>query len=635
MILLGTHNLSKYYPGTVLFEKVSLEIRKQDKIGLIGFNGSGKTTLLNILQEEVSYDEGEIFKDKSTKIGYLSQHASFDPQSTVYEETVKVFSALKEMEEDLIQISRELEQIDGLSSTELEKLIKRQAQLNLKYQEADGLVYQSKTKAALLGMGFSENELSSKMSTLSGGQLSKVQMAKLLLSNSNLLLLDEPTNHLDIEAITWLENYLLTTKIAFILITHDRYFLKKVTNRILEFKGNTLVSFKGSYEKYLDFKEEEQKSILSQYKNNQKEVRRQEAIIKELKRWNKEKSIKAAESKEKSLEKLKASMIAPVEEHEKLKFSFQKRDRGGQKVLELQGVSKSFSRTLFTDVNLEVRKGEKVVLLGGNGTGKSTLFKIILGDELLDQGSVKIGASIQVDYFDQTQKMLSENNSILEELTKTFPDLTQTEIRSALGKFMFRQDDAFKLLTQLSGGERARIQLLKLMLSGGNFLLLDEPTNHLDIDSKEAIENALKSYDGTLLIISHDRELINSLGERILYFKNKKLQSFQGTYDELLAQNLMGSEVKSSLKKDVSENKESFLKQKAQEKEVRKRNNQILKLEDKMGELEKKIEQLEKSLEAVATDYMQTMEIAQEITTTKEELIQTEEQWEQLFSIGD
>ena len=530
MALLAAYNISKSYGDRVLFSSVNFELQAKSRTGLVGANGTGKTTLFRLLAGQEQADSGHISLDKNTKIGYMEQHAAFKAERSVYEETLSLFSPLMADEAALEQLNHQIERQTG----DLDQLVKKQNALLERYQQNGGLTYQARTRSMLLGMGFSQSDLSLPMKALSGGQQSKVQMCKLLLSGADLLLLDEPTNHLDIQSVEWLESFLQTYPGALLVVSHDRYFLDKICTSILSLEHGSVKRYAGNYSQFYQKREQQRIEEERHYKNAQREIQRMESMITQLRRWNREKSIRTAESKEKQLAKLKDSVKAPTPVAPTLGFSLSVAQISGQDVLIAEHLSKVYNKPLFTDVSLHIRKGERVFLLGPNGCGKTTLFRILMKKIKPDVGLVQYGANVRPGYYDQTQSGLSPRATALEEIQNAYPHMNDTQARSALAMFLFRGDDVFKPIAALSGGEKARIELLKLMLSESNFLLLDEPTNHLDADSREALENALEGYEGTLFAITHDRYLANRLATRILAFTPDGLRESLGNYNDYL-----------------------------------------------------------------------------------------------------
>ena len=631
MSLLSLSKVNKYFGERSLFENVSFSVEEHDKIGLIGANGTGKTTLFKMILDGDSQDGGEIFLPKSTTVGYLEQHVGINSNLTVYEEVLTVYSHLKEMEEKMSELTENIEAGIGDASENADKLHK----LTEEYKSKDGYTYKSIARASLIGLGFSEEDLQKPFSLLSGGQKTRVSLCKILLSGSNLLLLDEPTNHLDISSVEWLENFLVNYKGAFIVISHDRYFLDKVTNKTFALEYERLTVFDGNYSKYVRLKEENEKYIERRYENTMREIKRIEGIIEQQKRWNRERNIKTAEHKQKSVDRLKETLIIPKEELDNIKPRFEIARSGPNEVLQAVGITKSYGdNTLFKDINFLIRKGERVFLLGDNGCGKTTLFKILLGKEKQDSGEIKTGNSVDVGYFDQTQATLNYSKTLFDEVADSFPELTITEVRNALAGFLFKADDAFKIISELSGGERARLMLLKLMLNRANFLLLDEPTNHLDIKSREMLEDALSKYDGTIFAISHDRYFINKLSNRIMRINNKSLENYAGDYSYFLEKSAKTAQNEiSNNTPRVSSEKEEYLAKKQNAANERKRKNRAEKLEKEILETEEKISQLETelTLPEISSDYVKCAELSSEIDKLNENLLILYEEWENIL----
>lgn len=629
MIVLQAQNLTKSFGERVLFSDVSFSMQERDRLGLTGVNGCGKTTLMRMLCGQEGYDSGDISLQKGLRLGYLSQHAQYDPQRSLYEETLTVFAAL-------MQDEAELSRIEGQISAQApgwEDLVRRQAHLHERYQANGGLTYRARTRSALLGMGFTDADLALPMRALSGGQLSKAQMAKLLLSGAEVLLLDEPTNHLDIQSVEWLEGYLLSYPGALLIISHDRYFLDRVTTGTLEMENGHLRSFTGNYSAYLQHKAREREIEARHYANAQKEIARMEEMIAQFRRWNRERSIRAAESKEKQLEKLRAATVRPENAPPAIRFQLEARDTGGQDVLIAEHLEKRYDKLLFRDVNLHIRRGERVFLLGPNGCGKTTLFQILLGKLQPDAGTVQLGSQIRPGYYDQHQSSLRMESTPLEEICSAFPALNQTQARSALAAFLFRGEDVFKPIASLSGGERARVELLKLMLGKANFLLLDEPTNHLDAASREALESALLDYEGTIFAISHDRYLVNRLATRVLLLTPHGVEESIGNYDDFLSHMAQRAAAQQA-QPDVHAPKAPTASKERRESAaaLRRMRAQLRKVEEQVDALEAEIGTLEQqlSLPDVASDYEQTLSLTQTIADKRQQLEAAMEQWESL-----
>lgn len=620
MSVVSVQNLTLSFGENTLFSNVSFDVYEKDKIGFVGVNGAGKTSLFKVITGEYTPDSGACYLGKNVKVGYMAQHSCADDNS-VYGELISVFSDLIKTEHELEDISKQL------IANPSDELIARQDYLTNEFQKNGGLTYKSLTRSSLIGLGFTEKEFDMPTSKLSGGQKSKLILAKLLLSNADLLLLDEPTNHLDITAVEWLESFLADYKGAFIVISHDRYFLDKVTNKTIEIENKKMRSYKGSYSEFLVKKEAEQKAIEEKYENDLKEIQRLEGIIAQQRQWNREKNIKTAESKEKVIERIKAQMVVPDAKVKKIRFDFSPKCVSGEDVLDVFELSKSFGdKKIFENVFFNVKKGERLFLLGDNGCGKTTLLKILMKDYLPSGGSFKFGANLFTGYFDQVQAKLDLNKTAIDEVWSAFPALTETAVRNALASFLFTGDDVFKLLKNCSGGERARIALLKLMLGKYNFLLLDEPTNHLDAFSREELENTLLNYSGTMLIVSHDRYFINKLATSVLELNRDGVCRYDGDYSYYL-ENRKVAEEQTVREKPVKVNDYKLKKERASA--VRKLKTQISKAEAQIEDLEEKCALLEEDI-ASNPPYEKLMEITEKLHQTNQEKDSLYQLWEEL-----
>ncbi len=630
MILINTSNLKKEFGTRVLFDRVSFSIEDNDKIGFVGANGTGKTTLFKMLTEEILPDSGEIFKSREANLGYMQQHAQMNTEKTLWAELMSVYKPLTDIENRLKSIESQI--TNGVG--DLQKLTEEQHLLNESYEKQGGFVYKNIAKASLLGLGFKEEEFNMDFSSLSGGQQTRVILCKLLLGESNLLLLDEPTNHLDIESTEWLEDFLRDYKGAFVVISHDRYFLDRVTNKTFEFENNKLTVYNGNYSTYIKLKEEREKTLLRNYENTTKEIHRIEGIIEQQKRWNREKNIVTAESKQKQIERLEKGLEKPEIYNENIKFSFKAKNTGGNEVLRCNNLKMAFDeKMLFENTNIDINRGDRVFLLGANGCGKTTLFKIITGEIRPVEGTSKIGANVQVGYFDQKQQSLSLNKDAIDEVWDAYPSMTQTEVRNAMAVFLFKNDDVFTPVSSLSGGERARIALIKLMLSGSNFLILDEPTNHLDIKSREALEEALSGYDGTMLVVSHDRYFIDKLATKIYYMENCGVKKYDGDYTYFVeSKKIRNAEAVQKTKE--SESKLDYKAQKQYEAEIRKLKNSISKAETEIEAAEQLVAELEEQLMLPenATDFEKSMEVTKKLEEGRAKLEELYESWEEYSS---
>ncbi|MBR5135118.1 MAG: ABC-F family ATP-binding cassette domain-containing protein [Clostridia bacterium] len=632
MPLLSAHHLTKYFGDRLLFRDVSFDVEERSRIGFVGANGTGKTTLFHMLTGEMAPDDGQVVKMKTTRIGYMQQHTSTDSSVTLYEDVLRVFAPLIAMERELESVHAALESsyYEGDSA-----LIEKQSRLQERFEAEGGLYFRGRVRSALLGLGFSEQDLDRTMDTFSGGQRSKAAMARLLLSDSNLLLLDEPTNHLDIASVEWLEGFLSEYRGALIVISHDRYFLDRVTNRTMELSNGRLVVTNGNYSAHKEKREQDKEIEQKHYVQAQREIKRIEDNIALLKQWNREKSIRAAESREKRVERLKAELVIPEAELDTIRFRFTAEKVSGQDVIEGGELSKSFGeKNLFKNVDLHIKKGERVFLYGPNGCGKTTLLKIVNGMLPADRGFVRLGANVSVGYYDQTQSGLSDDKMAIDELWDTYPHMTQTEIRSAMAAFLFRGDDVFKPVSLLSGGERARLLLLKLMLAGDNVLLLDEPTNHLDIASCEALEEALSGYDGTMLIVSHDRYFINRMAQRMLWLKQDGAASVIGGYDALCERMKrdLPSATDSTVKHQEAPAKESGGLKRDQLAQRRKLSAQLRQIEQQITQNEEEVERAKAELASpeIAADYERVIALSAVVEEKEEVLLELMETWETL-----
>ena len=627
-MLLNVNGLKKMFADVVLFENVSFHIAERDRIGLVGANGAGKSTLFKMLIGSMRHDGGDIFKNKHAKIGYLEQYACADSKRTIYDELLTVFSAVIAMEQELEDIRYGLEN----NPADMDALIQRQHSLNERFAAADGFYYRSKVRAALLGLGFSEEEFGLCVENLSGGQKTRLELGKILLSDSNLLLLDEPTNHLDMSSVEWLEDFLVSYRGAAVVISHDRYFLDRVCNRTFSLEAGRFYSAEGNYSFFVEQREIEKLTQQRNYENTQKEIQRLEGVVEQQRRWNREKNIKTAESKLKVIERLEKNLEKPAEEQTELRFQFRALPGGGNDVLIAENIAMSFAeKQLFKNADVHIRKGERVFLLGPNGCGKTTFLKIILGQYTPVTGTYKIGANTKIGYYDQTQENLDMNKTVIDEVWDAYPKMTQTEIRNALAAFLFRGEDVYKEVKTLSGGERARVELVKLILQSVNFLILDEPTNHLDIQSREALERALEDYDGTILAVSHDRYFVNKLATRILRMDGDKLLNFDGDYDYYL-ERFKAAEVSAKTQEKKTDSAMDYQAQKKLESARRKTMTRFQKTEAEIAGTEEEINRLNNELmkPGVAADYVQAAELSEKLEELNKQLEELFIQWEEL-----
>lgn len=637
MPALSVRNLTMTFIERNLFTDVSFDVEERDKVGFIGANGVGKTTLFKILNGEISPVSGTVTFSKNVRPGYMEQHACNNPRADVYHELLSVFDRLSDMETEISALAH---QIDNKSGN-LDELVERQTMLIEQFERAGGLTYKSRTRSALLGLGFSENDFTMPVGNLSGGQRSKLCLAKLLLSQSNMLLLDEPTNHLDIDAIAWLEGFLRDFKGAMIIISHDRYFLDNVTNKTIELEHNRAMVYKGSYSEFVKKKESVNESLKNKYEHDLKEIKRIEDIVEQQKRWGQAHNFITAASKQKEADRIKDGLVAPESELETMRMHFEPRCESGNDVLICKNLAKSFDdKQLFKNVDIHIRKGERVFIIGGNGCGKTTLFRILTGKTPMNSGEYDYGTNVEIGYFDQMQQNLDLSKTALDEVWDTFPNMTQTEVRSALASFLFKGDEVFKPLSKMSGGERARVSLLKLMLKGSNFLLLDEPTNHLDASSREELEKTLLDYSGTMLIVSHDRYFINKIADRILLLTNNGVKEYLGNYDYYLERTTAEKSgvVPTENKRDKKEKTQNdYFLQKQKQSEERKRQTKLKKAEAEIERLDEEIAKTQELLssEEVAADYEKLMELSKLLEDLQKQQEEQYEIWEELESMAE
>lgn len=637
MPALSVRNLTMTFIERNLFTDVSFDVEERDKVGFIGANGVGKTTLFKILNGEISPVSGTVTFSKNVRPGYMEQHACNNPRADVYHELLSVFDYLSDMETEISALAH---QIDNKSGN-LDELVERQTMLIEQFERAGGLTYKSRTRSALLGLGFSENDFTMPVGNLSGGQRSKLCLAKLLLSQSNMLLLDEPTNHLDIDAIAWLEGFLRDFKGAMIIISHDRYFLDNVTNKTIELEHNRAMVYTGSYSEFVKKKESVNESLKNKYEHDLKEIKRIEGIVEQQKRWGQAHNFITAASKQKEADRIKDQLVAPESELETMRMHFEPRCESGNDVLICKNLAKSFDdKQLFKNVDIHIRKGERVFIIGGNGCGKTTLFRILTGKTPMNSGEYDYGANVEIGYFDQMQQNLDLSKTALDEVWDTFPNMTQTEVRSALASFLFKGDEVFKPLSKMSGGERARVSLLKLMLKGSNFLLLDEPTNHLDASSREELEKTLLDYSGTMLIVSHDRYFINKIADRILLLTNNGVKEYLGNYDYYLERTTaekQGVVLTESKKEKKEKPQNDYFLQKQKQSEERKRQTKLKKAETEIERLDEEIAKTQELLssEEVAADYEKLMELSKLLEDLQKQQEEQYEIWEELESMAE
>lgn len=629
MIVLSGNDISVSFGGETLFHDVNFRLEENGRAGLVGVNGCGKTTLMHVINGRQEAETGGISKAAGIKLGCMEQYVIRDDNITLYDEVLEIFRPLIDAENELADIAVAIDTGDHSEQT-----LSRQMQLQERFEREGGLTYKSMTCSALVGLGFSEDDFNKPISVMSGGQKSKAQLAKLLLSWSNILLLDEPTNHLDITACEWLEKFLTEYKGAYIVISHDRYFLDKVTDTTFEMENRTLREYKGNYTRYLELKAEAREAQQRVYDRTVKEINRIEGIVEQQKRWGQEHNFITAASKQKQADRLKETLEKPEDLPEAIKFTFRAKEGGANDVLIAKDLSKSFDGTaVFTNAELDIKKNTTTFILGENGCGKTTLLKILTGEYQADSGEYKYGNNIQFGYYDQAQTDLDPSKTVIDEVWDRYPGMTQTQVRSALAQFLFKGDDVFKNVGKLSGGEKARVSLLKLMLSKANMLLLDEPTNHLDIHSREALENALASYGGTLLIVSHDRYLINKLADRIVWLGKTGTVNIDGNYDRYIELKEAKAQSEQAVQVKAAEGKKNDYKErKERESTLRKLSGALKRCEQAIDEIGLKTAELAQQMSQpeIATDYEKTSALAQEIEALKEKEEALTAEWMEL-----
>ncbi|MXP75955.1 ATP-binding cassette domain-containing protein [Lachnospiraceae bacterium WCA-9-b2] len=635
-MILACHGISKSFGENVIVTEGSFHIEEHEKAALVGPNGAGKTTLFKMIVGELSSDAGEIILTKGKTLGYLAQHQDMVSGGTIYEEVKLAKADIIAMEAQLRSIECELKHLKGDALTARLETYHR---LTAAFERENGYAYESEITGVLKGLGFREEDFSKPVSTLSGGQKTRVSLGKLLLTKPDILLLDEPTNHLDLNSIAWLETYLLNYSGAVLIVSHDRYFLDRVVTKILEIELGSLMTYMGNYSAYAEKKRRLREAKLKEYLNQQQEIKHHEAVIEKLRSFNREKSIKRAESREKMLEKIKP-VEKPVEMNTEIHLNLEPSRQSGNDVLTVEALGKSFpNQVLFQNVSFEIKRGEHIAIIGDNGTGKTTLLKILNQVLLADTGAFTLGANVEIGYYDQEHHVLHMDKTIFDEISDDYPELTNTKIRNMLAAFLFTGDDVFKRIGDLSGGERGRVSLAKLMLSRANFLILDEPTNHLDISSKEILEKALNDYTGTLLYVSHDRYFINQTATRILDLVNHTFVNYIGNYDyylekrdELTAAYAGREETISSSVEVVSEAKLSWQEQKEAQARERKRLNELKKTEECITGLEERDAEIDGLMmqEEVFTNSLRCQELANEKAAIAAKLEELYERWEEL-----
>lgn len=633
-MILACQNIKKSFGSDDILKNASFHIEEREKTAIVGINGAGKSTLLKIIIDQMKPDAGEVIISKGRSLGYLAQHEAVSTENTIYEELLDVKADVIALEQRIRAIELEMKSLEGAALTQLLDTYNR---LNTEFEQKNGYSYQSEITGVLKGLGFDEADFTKPVKHLSGGQKTRVALGKLLLSRPDIILLDEPTNHLDMNSITWLETYLLNYSGAVIIVAHDRYFLNRVVTKVIEIDAGITTTFLGNYSDYAAKKAHLRETALKAWLNQQQEIKRQKEVIDKLKSFNREKSIKRAESREKMLDKIEV-IDKPVEVNSEIHIQLTPRVLSGNDVLTVEGLSKTFDRQpLFTDLDFSIKRGEKVAVIGNNGTGKTTILKIINGVVDADAGTITLGSKVRIGYYDQEHQVLHMDKTLFEELSDTYPHLTNTEIRNVLAAFLFTGDDVFKRIKDLSGGERGRVSLAKLMLSEANFIILDEPTNHLDIISKEILEQALNNYSGTVLYVSHDRYFINQTATRILDLTGSTLVNYIGNYDYYLEkkEELTRIYAPTAETEDVateSETKMTWQQQKEELARERKRQNDLTKTENAIQELEERDRQIDTELsrEEVFTDVAKCIELNKEKQTIAEQLEELYVRWEEL-----
>ncbi len=634
-MILSCQNITKSFGTDIIIKGGSFHLEEREKAAIVGINGAGKTTLLRIIVGESAPDSGTVTLAKGKTLGYLKQHQDVNSSSTIYEELLSVKEDVLQMERRLRAIEQEMKHTDGDA---LQTLMEQYNRISTEFEHKNGYAIQSEVTGVLKGLGFTEDEFGKQISTLSGGQKTRVALGRLLLSAPDILLLDEPINHLDLNSIAWLENYLLGYGGAVLIVAHDRYFLNRVASKIIEIDNGQITSFSGNYSDYASKKAQLRETAWKAYLNLQQEIKHQEAVIAKLKSFNREKSIKRAESREKMLNKMEL-IEKPSEVRSDMHLRFSPQVVSGNDVLNVEHLSKSFpGNPLFTDLNFSISRGEKVAVIGDNGTGKTTVLKILNELEPADSGTFTLGSKVNIGYYDQEHQLLSMDKTLVEEISDVYPDMTGTQIRNVLASFLFTGDDVFKRVRDLSGGERGRLALARLMLSKSNFLILDEPTNHLDIVSKEILEEAIRNYSGTVLYVSHDRYFINQTATRILELKNGTLISYIGNYDyylekvDELTKVYAPSAQEPQEKTELSSSRQDWTRQKEEQARERKRQNDLKKTEDRIAALEERDKEIDVLMEQeeVFTDVARCTELSSEKAALMEELDRLYGLWEEL-----
>ncbi|MBE5955715.1 MAG: ABC-F family ATP-binding cassette domain-containing protein [Lachnospiraceae bacterium] len=636
-MILACQQISKAFGTHQVLNEISFHIEDNEKATIVGVNGAGKTTLLKIIMGEMAADDGEIIVSKGKTIGYLAQHQDTGSDHTIYDEVLEAKRDVIAMEEKIRRLEKDMKHAEGDALT---SMMNEYSSLTHRFELADGYAWRSEITGVLKGLGFAEEEFNKKVAKLSGGQKTRVFLGKLLLTRPDIILLDEPTNHLDMDSIRWLEGFLANYKGAVLVISHDRYFLDKVVTKVIDLDHGKAVTYRGNYTTYSQKKEAIIEAQIREYENQQQEIKHQEEVIAKLKSFNREKSIKRAESREKMLEKMEL-VEKPITYEPKIRIRFEPCVESGNDVLMVDNLSKSFgNQLLFHELHMDIKRGEKVALIGKNGTGKTTILKIINKYLAADTGKIALGAKVRIGYYDQEQQVLHDEKTIFDEISDTYPALTHTRIRNLLAAFLFTGDEVFKRIGSLSGGEKGRVSLAKLMLSNANFLILDEPTNHLDLYSKEILEDAIRNYEGTVFYVSHDRYFINKTATRILDLTDKGLINYKGDYDYYLEKREEGLIVPDSASIQKTEtvaantgsSKEDWKQKKEVEREARKRANDLKKCETRIAELEAKLEELDETmaLPENASSSAKLLDLSREQSLVSDELEKLYELWETL-----
>lgn len=642
-MILSCNNITKTFGTDTILSDCSFHIEEREKAAIVGPNGAGKSTLLKIIMGRLPADDGTVTISKDKTLGYLAQHQNLSSDGTIYDELLSAKKDIIALEEKIRETEQQMKNATG---EQLDTLLDQYTKMNHQFELENGYAYQSEIVGVLKGLGFTEDDFSLPVNTLSGGQKTRVALGKLLLSKPDIILLDEPTNHLDMESIRWLENYLLGYNGSVIIVAHDRYFLDRIVTKIIEIENTHVTVFSGNYTAYADKKKILRNMQLKEYLNQQREIKHQQEVITKLKQFNREKSIKRAESREKMLDKLEV-VDKPAEINDKMNIELNPSVISGNDVLSVSHLSKAFDdNTLFTDISFDIKRGERVALIGNNGTGKTTILKIINDILPADSGEIKLGSKVTIGYYDQEHHVLDPDKTLFDELQDAYPDLNNTQIRNTLAAFLFTNDDVFKYIRDLSGGERGRVSLAKLMLSNANFLILDEPTNHLDMVSKEILENALNSYTGTVLYVSHDRYFINTTATRIIELVGQTTVNYIGNYDyyiekkdALTAAALAGkpadssSAVSAAQKNAQKESAKADWKQSKEEQALlKKKKNELKKTEERITVIEDRLKAIEEesALPEVCTDTARLLELHKESTKLSEELDMLYEKWEEL-----